>query len=196
MKSVIIGTQSILGGYNSVVLAGGMESMSNVPYYVDKIRTGVKMGNQEMIDGMLKDGLVDAYKQIHAGVIADRTAEKYEISREEQDAFTVQSYQRTARASENGWFKEEITPVEVPQRKGEALIIKEDEEYKNVSFEKIPLLRPAFSKEGTVTAANASTINDGAAALVLAGKKTVEELGITPMARILSFADTAHEPEW
>ncbi len=149
-----------------------------------------------MIDGLAKDGLVDAYDGQAMGVCADATAAKYNISREEQDDYSINSYKRAAAATENGWFSDEITPVSVPQRRGDALIVKEDEEFKKVKFEKIPNLRPAFTKDGTVTAANASTINDGAAAIVLVSKKKMEELGLKPLAKIVSFADAAQEPQW
>lgn len=196
MKSIMFGAQSIMLGQNDVVVAGGMESMSNIPYYIPKARWGHKYGNGELVDGLAKDGLTDAYGQMAMGVCADSTATKYEISREEQDAYAIRSYKLAAEATEQGWFKEEIVPVSVPQRKGDPIVVTEDEEYKRVKFEKIPALRPAFTKEGTVTAANASTINDGASALVLVSKEKMESLGLKPIARIVSFADAAHEPEW
>lgn len=196
MKSIMFGAQSIMLGYNDVVIAGGMESMSNIPYYVPNARWGYKYGDGGLIDGLAKDGLTDAYDHKAMGVCADATALKYGITREEQDAFAIRSYQRAAEATAQGWFGQEIVPVAVPQRKGDPLLIVEDEEYKRVDFTKIPSLRPAFTKEGTVTAANASTINDGAAALVLVSKEKAEELGLTPLARIVSFADAAHEPQW
>lgn len=196
MKSIMFGAQSIMLGYNDVVIAGGMESMSNIPYYVPNARWGYKYGDGGLIDGLAKDGLTDAYDHKAMGVCADATAVKYGITREEQDAFAIRSYQRAAEATAQGWFGQEIVPVAVPQRKGDPLLIVEDEEYKRVDFTKIPSLRPAFTKEGTVTAANASTINDGAAALVLVSKEKAEELGLTPLARIVSFADAAHEPQW
>jgi acetyl-CoA C-acetyltransferase len=196
MKSIMFGAQSIMLGYNDVVIAGGMESMSNIPYYVPNARWGYKYGDGGLVDGLAKDGLTDAYDHKAMGVCADATAVKYGITREEQDAFAIRSYQRAAEATAQGWFGQEIVPVAVPQRKGNPLLIVEDEEYKRVDFTKIPSLRPAFTKEGTVTAANASTINDGAAALVLVSKEKAEELGLTPLARIVSFADAAHEPQW
>ena len=196
MKSIMFGAQSIMLGYNDVVIAGGMESMSNIPYYVPNARWGYKHGDGGLVDGLAKDGLTDAYDHKAMGVCADATAVKYGITREEQDAFAIRSYQRAAEATAQGWFGQEIVPVAVPQRKGNPLLIVEDEEYKRVDFTKIPSLRPAFTKEGTVTAANASTINDGAAALVLVSKEKAEELGLTPLARIVSFADAAHEPQW
>ncbi|MGF1532399.1 MAG: thiolase family protein [Bernardetiaceae bacterium] len=194
-KATMLGAQSIMVGINDLVVVGGMENMSAIPYYVPKARWGHKYGNGALIDGLAHDGLTDAYNQCAMGVCADATAVKYEISREEQDEFAINSYKRTAAATESGAFAKEITPVEVKGRKG-SVTISEDEEYKRVDFNKVPGLRPAFGKEGTVTAANASTINDGAAALILASKEKVEELGLTPIARIVSFADAAHEPEW
>ncbi len=195
-KAIMFAAQSIMLGQKDIIVAGGMENMSAVPYYIPKARYGYKYGDAQLIDGLSKDGLLDVYDQIAMGVYADRTAEKHNISREEQDAFAIQSYQRTAAATEKGILKEEIVPVAVPQRKGDPIMVGEDEEYKRVKFEKIPKLRPAFTKEGTVTAANASTINDGAAALVLASAKAVKKYGLKPFAKILSFADAAHEPEW
>ena len=196
MKAIMFGAQSIMLGINDMVVAGGMESMTNIPFYAPKMRWGNKYGDVTLVDGLAKDGLVDAYDHHAMGVSADRTAEKYKISREEQDAFAIQSYQRAAAATDGGLFQPEIIPVEVPQRKGDPLVIATDEEYTKVKFEKIPKLRPAFSKDGTVTAANASTINDGAAALVLVSKQKLEELGLKPLAKIVAFADAAHEPEW
>ncbi len=196
MKSIMFGAQSIMLGYNDVVVAGGMESMSNIPYYVPNARWGYKYGDGGLVDGLSKDGLTDAYDHKAMGVCADATAVKYGITREEQDAFAIRSYQRAAEATAQGWFAQEIVPVAVPQRKGDPLLIVEDEEYKRVDFTKIPSLRPAFTKEGTVTAANASTINDGAAALILVSKEKAAALGLKPLARIVSFADAAHEPQW
>ena len=170
--------------------------MSAVPYYIPKARYGYKYGDSKLIDGLSKDGLLDVYDQVAMGVFADKTAEKYDIRREEQDAFAIQSYQRSAAATESGTFKNEIVPVAVPQRRGEPILVAEDEEYKRVKFEKIPALRPAFSKDGTVTAANASTINDGASALVLASAEAVKKYKLKPIAKILSFADAAQEPAW
>lgn len=195
-KAIMMGAQSIMLGMNDIVVAGGMENMSQIPYYVPKARFGYKFGDATLIDGLAKDGLTDVYNQKAMGVCADATAEKYNISREEQDAFAITSYKRSAAATESGAFKGEIIPVEVPQRRGEPLSITEDEEYKRVKFEKVPNLRPAFTKGGTVTAANASTINDGASALVLVSKEKMQELGLKPLAKILAFADAAHEPEW
>ena len=195
-KSIMFAAQSILLGQADILVAGGMENMSAIPYYVPKARFGYKYGNSELIDGLHKDGLLDPYDEIAMGVFADKTAEKYNISREEQDAFAIRSYKNSAAANENGIFANEIVSVTVPQRRGEPLIIKEDEEYKNVKFEKIPQLRAAFSKDGTVTAANASTINDGASALILASTKAVIKYDLKPIAKILSFADAAQEPQW
>lgn len=196
MKSIMFGAQSIMLGHNDVVVAGGMESMSNIPYYVPTARWGSKYGHTSLVDGLAKDGLTDAYNEVAMGVCADNTAKKYNISREAQDEYAIRSYQRAAEATEKGIFKEEIVPVMVPQRKGDPIAISEDEEYKRVNFKKIPALRPAFSKDGTVTAANASTINDGASALVLVSKEKMEALNLTPLARILAFADAAHDPMW
>ncbi|MCB9284493.1 MAG: acetyl-CoA C-acyltransferase [Lewinellaceae bacterium] len=195
-KAIMFGAQSIQLGLNDVVVAGGMENMSQIPYYVPSARYGYRYGNGEFVDGLIKDGLLDVYNQCAMGVCADTTATKYQITREEQDAFAIRSYQRSAEATQSGALKKEIVPVSVPQRKGDPLVIDEDEEYKNVKFEKIPSLKPAFTKDGTVTAANASTINDGAAALVLMSGEKVKELGLKPLARIVSYADAAHEPEW
>jgi len=195
MKTVMFGAQSIMLGHNDLVVAGGMESMSNIPYYVPDARWGSKFGDRKLIDGLSKDGLTDAYDQNAMGVCADATAVKYEFSREDQDAYAIDSYKRSAAATEGGAFADEIVAVNVPQRRGDDLVVTEDEEYKKVKFEKIPALRPAFSKDGTVTAANASTINDGAAALVLVSETKMKELGLKPLAEIISFADAAHEPE-
>lgn len=196
MKSIMFATQSIMLGHGEILVAGGMESMSNIPYYMPKARWGSKYGHTELLDGLQKDGLTDAYSHTAMGNSADATAEKYGISREEQDAFAIQSYERAAAATEGGKFQSEIVPVAIPQRRGDDIIMSEDEEYKKVRFDKIPSLRPAFSKTGTVTAANASTINDGASALILASEQAVQRLGLTPIAEIVSFADAAHEPEW
>ncbi|MCI4670230.1 MAG: acetyl-CoA C-acyltransferase [Bacteroidia bacterium] len=196
MKSVMFGAQSIMLGLNDIVVAGGMESMSNIPFYIPKARFGYKYGHGELIDGLAKDGLMDAYSHLAMGDSADKTAEKYNFTREQQDEFAIGSYKKAAAATESGDLKNEIIPVSIPQRKGEPLIMDEDEEFRKVKFEKIPKLRPAFNKDGTVTAANASTINDGASALILASKEKVEELGLTPVAKIRSFADAAHEPQW
>lgn len=196
MKSVMFGAQSIMLGQGDVIVTGGMESMSNVPFYIPKARFGYKYGNGEIIDGLHKDGLYEVYYKFPMGNCADNTAKEMGISREQQDEYAVNSYKRAATATEAGYFKNEIIPVEVPQRKGDPLVISEDEEYKNVKFEKISQLKPAFSKEGTVTAANASTINDGAAAVILMSKEKAEALGIKPLARIRGFADAAQDPIW
>jgi acetyl-CoA C-acetyltransferase len=196
MKSVMLGAQSIMLGINDVVVAGGMESMSNIPYYIPKARYGYKYGNAELVDGLAKDGLWEVYNDFAMGNCGDHTAKELNITREEQDEYAISSYKRSADSWEQGLFNDEIVPVEVPQRRGEPLVISEDEEYKNVKFEKIPSLRPVFNKEGTVTAANASTINDGASALVLISKKKADELGIKPVARIAGFGDAAQDPLW
>lgn len=195
MKAVMQGAQSIMSGDAEIVVAGGMENMSLIPHYLH-LRNGQKFGPATMIDGMQKDGLVDAYDQNAMGTCADKCASEYKFSREDQDEYAIQSYKRSAKAWEEGKFENEIVPVEVPQRKGEPLIIKEDEEFKNVNIEKISSLRPAFTKDGTVTAANASTINDGAAALVLMSREKADELGLKVLASIKGFADAAQEPVW
>lgn len=196
MKSVMFAAQSIMLGHADILVAGGMESMSNIPFYIPGARWGHKYGHGQIIDGLQKDGLTDAYNQQAMGNCADATATKYDISREQQDAFAIQSYKRAEAATNNGNFKDEIIPVSIPQRRGDDLIISEDEEYKKVKFEKIPALRPAFSKEGTATAANSSTINDGASALIIASEEAVQKYGLKPLVEIVSFADAAHEPEW
>lgn len=196
MKSIMFGAQAIMLGQADVIVAGGMENMSSIPYYLPQNRWGAKFGDGTIVDGLKKDGLTDVYGNMAMGVCADATAKKYNISREEQDRYAIQSYTRAGEATSSGAFKEEIVAVNVPQRRGDDLVVNEDEEYKKVKFEKIPSLRPAFNKDGTVTAANASTINDGASALVLVSKEKMEALGLKPIAKILSFADAAHEPEW
>ncbi len=196
MKSVMFGAQSIMLGYADVVVAGGMESMTNIPYYVPKARFGYKYGNAEFIDGLHNDGLMDAYDRGAMGVYADATAAKYDITREQQDAFAIESYTRVAKATDTGKFNNEIVPVSIPQRKGDPVLISTDEEYKKVDFSKVAGLRPAFTKDGTVTAANASTINDGAAALVLASEGYVKANNLKPVARIVSFADAEQDPKW
>lgn len=195
MKTVMQAAQAIALGDASIIVAGGMENMSLIPHYVH-MRNGLKFGPATMVDGMQKDGLVDVYNEQAMGVCADACADKYEFSREDQDNYAIQSYKRSAAAWENGRFKNEIVPVSVPQRRGEPKLVSEDEEYKNVVLEKIPKLRAAFTKEGTVTAANASTINDGAAALILMSADKAKELNIKPLAKITGYADAAHEPEW
>lgn len=195
MKAIMQAAQSIMLGDNDVVVAGGMENMSMVPHYMDG-RLGKKFGDMKLVDGMLKDGLTDVYHNTHMGNCADLCAREHEFSREEQDAFAIESYTRAANAWKEGKFSDEVVPVEIPQRRGEPVIMSEDEEYKNVRMDKIPSLRPAFDKEGTVTAANASTLNDGASAVILMSKAKMEELGLKPMAKIVSFADAAQAPEW
>ena len=196
MKAIMQGTQSILLGDASIVVAGGMENMSSVPFYADSVRWGNKYGNTNLIDGLAKDGLTDVYKNYAMGCAADLCAKENNISREEQDAFATESYKRSEAAWKSGHFNKEIVPIELPQRKGDPLLFKEDEEYRNVKFEKIPELKAAFTKEGTVTAANASTMNDGAAALVLVSREKAEELGLKPLARIRGYADAEQAPEW
>lgn len=195
MKAISLATQSILAGDNDCVIAGGMENMSLVPHYVDG-RKAVKLGDIKMIDGMVKDGLTDVYNKVHMGVCAETCAKENNISREEQDAFAIASYKKSAKAWEEGKFNDEVVPVEVPQRRGDAIVVNKDEEYLNVKMEKIPNLRPVFDREGTVTAANASTLNDGASAVILMSKEKAEALGVKPIAKIVSYADAAQEPEW
>ena len=196
MKAVMMAAQSIKSGDQEIIVAGGMENMSQVPHYYNA-RTATKLGDVKMQDGMLVDGLTDVYNKVHMGVCAEKCAAEYQFSREDQDNFAIQSYKRSAEAWEAGKFKEEIAPVEIPQRKGEPIIFAEDEEYKSVNFDRIGTLPTVFQKEnGTVTAANASTLNDGASALVLMSKEKMEELGLKPLAKIVSYADAAHEPEW
>jgi acetyl-CoA C-acetyltransferase len=195
MKSVMLAAQSISLGDTEIVVAGGMENMSLIPHYLHG-RQGTKFGPTTLEDGMQKDGLVDVYEKVAMGVCADACATKYGFSREDQDAYAIQSYQRSSEAWKSGKFSDEIIPVEIPQRRGVPVLMTEDEEYKNVKMEKISSLRAAFSKKGTVTAANASTINDGGAALILMSAEKALELKLTPIAKIKSFADAAHEPEW
>jgi acetyl-CoA C-acetyltransferase len=195
MKAVMQAAQSIRLGDADIMVAGGMENMSAIPHYYHA-RSATKFGPATLVDGMQKDGLVDAYDQNAMGVCADDCAVEYNFSREDQDKFAIQSYTRSKAAWDSGKFDDEVVPVEVPQRRGEPLVVSKDEEYSNVKMEKIPSLRPAFTKEGTVTAANASTINDGAAALVLMSKEKAQELGLKPIASIKSYADAAHEPKW
>lgn len=194
-KAIMLAAQAIQLGQADVVIAGGMESMSNTPYYVPKARFGYKYGNAELIDGLARDGLVDAYDQCAMGVFADQTAQKYTISRQDQDAYTVQSYRRSEVSTQNGQFKAEIVPVEVSGRKGN-VTVSEDEEYKNVIYDKIPTLKAAFTPDGTVTPASSSPISDGASALVVMSRRKADELGIQPLARILAYADAEQEPQW
>lgn len=196
MKAVTLGAQSIMLGEHDVVVAGGMENMSQVPYYLEQARYGYKFGNGALIDGISKDGLVDVYHNYPMGVAAELCATECNITREDQDAFAIESYTRSANAWIEGKFDAEVVPVLIPQKKGEPLVVAHDEEYKNVKFEKIPGLNPVFKKDGTVTAANASTINDGASALVLMSKQKMEALGLKPLAKIVSFADAEQAPEW
>jgi acetyl-CoA C-acetyltransferase len=195
MKAIMLGAQSILAGDNHVVVAGGMENMSQVPHYLDG-RNGVKFGNISMLDGITKDGLLDVYSNVPMGNCAELCAKEHNITREDQDQFAIDSYTKAANAWNAGKFNDEIVPVAVPQRKGDPIMVSQDEEYKNVFLDKIPSLRPAFDKEGTITAANASTLNDGASALVLASEEAIAKFGLTPIAKIVSYADAAQEPEW
>lgn len=195
MKAIMMATQDILLGDAEVVVAGGMESMSRTPFYLEQARYGYRFGNGQLIDGISKDGLTDVYHQTAMGVSADNTAKEHGISREEQDAFAIQSYTRSAAAWAAGKFKDEVIPVTVKTRKGD-VVVSEDEEFKNVSFDKLPALKPAFQKDGTVTAGNASTINDGAAALVLMSADKAKALGLKPIAKVLAYADAEQAPEW
>lgn len=195
MKAIIIGAQTIKAGDNEVVVVGGMENMSMVPHYIDIVRTGQKLGDGKLTDGMVKDGLWDVYNNYHMGNAAELCAKEKGFTREEQDEVAIESYKRAAKAWEAGNFNSEIVPVVIPNKKGD-IIVDKDEEYTNVKFDKIPTLNPVFVKDGTVTAANASTINDGASALILMSGEKVKELGIKPIAKIVGYADAAHEPEW
>ena len=195
MKAIMQGAQAIMAGDAEIVVAGGMENMSLIPHYVH-LRNGVKFGPTSLVDGMQKDGLTDAYDNNAMGVSADLCATEYNISREEQDAFAIQSYERSAKAWSEGKFDNEVVPVEIPQRRGEPIVFAKDEEYTNVKLDKIPTLNAVFTKDGTVTAANASTINDGAAALVLMSEEKAIALGLKPLAYIKSYADAAQEPKW
>jgi acetyl-CoA C-acetyltransferase len=196
MKAAALATQAIRLGDASLVVAGGMENMSQIPFYLPKARYGYGYGNGEIVDGLVEDGLTDAYDRIAMGVCGDRTAAKHEISREEQDEYAICSYRRSAEATEKGYLNEEIVQVEIPQRKGDPIVMTEDEEFKKVKFDKIPTLRPVFTPDGSVTAANASTINDGGVALVLASGSKVKELGLKPLARVVAYADAEQEPVW
>jgi len=195
MKAVMQGAQAIMLGDAEIVVAGGMENMSLIPHYVH-MRTGVKFGGTNLVDGMQKDGLSDAYDNNAMGVCADACAAQYNISREDQDKFAINSYERSAKAWDAGKFDNEIVPVAVPQRKGDPVMVTKDEEFTNVKLDKIPALNPAFTKDGTVTAANASTINDGAAALILMSEEKAQSMGLKPLAYIKSFADAEQEPKW
>lgn len=196
MKAIMLGAQSIMLGQNEVVVAAGAESMSNIPYYLTKARYGYKYGNGELLDGLTYDGLTDVYNRCAMGVCADNTAKEMKISREVQDTYAINSYKRSAAAWAAGKFKDEVMSIEITGRKGEVTVFAEDEEYKNVNFDKIPGLKPVFTKEGTVTAANASTINDGAASVILMSKEKAKELGVKPIAKIRGFADAAQDPMW
>ena len=196
MKSIMIAAQTIMCGDNDIVIAGGMENMSSVPHYFAKGRTGQKLGNMQLIDGMVKDGLTDVYSNVHMGLCAEKCAKEMNLSREEQDNFAVESYNRSNNSWKSDKFSNEVVHVEVPQRKGDPILVTEDEEYKNVKLEKIPQLRPVFDKDGTITAANASTLNDGASALILMSAQKAKEMKIQPIAKIRSFSDAAQEPEW
>ena len=196
MKALMLGAQSIALGINNIVVIASAESMSNVPYYLDKARTGYRLGNGEIIDGLVKDGLWDVYNNYHMGSAAELCASECNISREEQDAYAIESYKRAQKASSEGKFKDEIVSIEIKDRKGTITLVSEDEEINSVKFDKIPTLNPVFKKDGTVTAANASTLNDGAAALILMSKKKIDELGIKPLAKVRGYADAQQSPEW
>jgi acetyl-CoA C-acetyltransferase len=195
MKAIMFGAQSIMLGDTDVIVAGGMENMSQVPYYLDNARTGYKLGNGSVIDGLVKDGLTDVYNNFHMGNAAELCAKECGFSREDQDKYAIGSYKRSEAAWKAGKFKDEVVPVEIPQKKGDPIKFAEDEEYKNVKFDKIPELKPVFQKDGTVTAANASTLNDGAAALILMSKEKADSLGIKPIAKIVGYADAEQAPE-
>ncbi|HET9434795.1 MAG TPA: acetyl-CoA C-acyltransferase, partial [Chitinophagaceae bacterium] len=194
MKSIMLGAQTILNGDNDIVLAGGMESMSNIPYYLDKARTGYRLGNGNVVDGILKDGLWDPYKDYHMGHAGELCSNTYNITREDQDAFAKESYTRAANAWKNCYFSKEVVPVIITGKN--TVTVAEDEEFKKANFDKMSTLKPAFTKDGTITAANASKINDGAAAVILASEEKVKELGLKPLVRIVSFADASQAPEW
>jgi acetyl-CoA C-acetyltransferase len=196
MKAIMLGVQSIKCGDNDIVVVGGTESMSNVPHYVEKVRTGQRLGDLKLKDGLINDGLTDVYNQTHMGLCAEICAEDMNISRQEQDEFAIESYRRSKEAWEKKLFEDEIVPVNIPQRKGDPIHFEEDEEFKNVKIDKIRNLKSVFKKEGTITAANASTINDGASALILMSADKAKSLNIEPLAKIVSYADASHEPEW
>lgn len=196
MKSISLAAQSIQLGQVDIAIAGGMESMSQVPHYIPGTRAGFKFGDTKLIDGIIKDGLMNVYDQNVMGVLADKCASKYDFSREAQDKFALESYQRSSKAWDNGKFDKEVVPIEIKDRRGNITVVDKDEEFKNINPEKVSKLKPAFTKDGTVTAANASTLNDGAAALVLMSAEKAKELGVTPLAKLLSHSDYSHEPEW
>tara|TARA_B100000497_G_scaffold38613_1_gene45275 strand:+ start:56 stop:1234 length:1179 start_codon:yes stop_codon:yes gene_type:complete len=196
MKSISLAAQSIQLGQVEIAIAGGMESMSQVPHYIGGTRAGFKFGDTKLIDGIIKDGLMNVYDQNVMGVLADKCASTYDFSREAQDEFALESYQRSSKAWDSGKFDEEVLPIEIKDRRGNITVVDKDEEFKNINLEKLSRLRPAFTKDGTVTAANASTLNDGAAAIVLMSAEKAKELGITPLAKLLSHSDYSHEPEW
>ena len=196
MKSIMLAAQSIICGDKDIVIAGGMENMSAVPHYLNNSRKGTKLGDIKLTDGLVKDGLTDVYNKTHMGNCAEICAREMNFSRDDQDNFAIESYKKSTNAWKNGKFNNEIIPVQIPQRKGDPIIMSEDEEFRNVNLEKIPKLRPVFEKDGTITAANASTINDGAAALILMSLEKANELNIKPLAKVKSYADAAHKPEW
>ncbi|WCT14681.1 acetyl-CoA C-acyltransferase [Mucilaginibacter jinjuensis] len=196
MKAIMLAAQSIALGEQDIIVAGGMESMSNVPYYLDKARTGYRLGHGQITDGLVKDGLWDVYNDYHMGSAAELCATECHISREDQDAYAIESYQRSQKAQADGKFSAEITPIEIKDKKGNVVVFDTDEEPATVKYDKVPGLKPVFDKQGTVTAANASSLNDGAAALVLMSKERAEALGVKPLARIVSYADAQQAPEW
>ena len=196
MKSIMIAAQSIKSGERDIVVAGGMENMSNIPFYLEKARKGYRLGHGQITDGLVLDGLTDVYNQTHMGVCGELCAEEMNITKEEQDIFAIKSYEKSKTAWEKKLFESEVSPIEIPQRRGEPLVVNEDEEFQNINFEKFKNLRPVFKKDGTITAGNASTLNDGAAAIVLMSEEKAKELNIKPIAKIISYADASQEPEW
>ncbi len=196
MKSIMIAAQSIKSGERDIIVAGGMENMSNIPFYLEKARKGYRLGHGQITDGLVLDGLTDVYNQTHMGICGELCAEEMNITKEEQDNFAIQSYEKSKAAWEEKLFDSEVSPIEIPQRRGEPLVVNEDEEFRNINFEKFKNLRPVFKKDGTITAGNASTLNDGAAAIVLMSEEKAKELNIKPIAKIISFADASQEPEW
>ena len=196
MKSIMIAAQSIKSGERDVVIAGGMENMSNIPYYLEKARKGYRLGHGQITDGLVLDGLTDVYNQTHMGVSGEVCAEEMNISKDEQDDFAIKSYEKSKAAWEAKLFESEVSPIKIPQRRGDALLVDEDEEFRNINYEKFKNLRPVFKKDGTITAGNASTLNDGAAAVVLMSEEKAKELNIKPIAKIISYADASQEPEW